>query len=214
MREMLQQQRDVFYYVTVGNENQAQADLPAGVEADVVKGMYRFAHHRVDGAPQVRLLGSGAILLEVIAAAQMLADEWQIGSEVWSVTSYSELARDAREVERFDRLHPVRSPNTCHVAACLAGDAPIVAASDHVRALPQSIAEYLGTARFVTLGTDGFGRSDTRQALRAFFEVDRRHIVHAALFALTQDGRIEARRCAEAMARYAIAAESTPPWLA
>jgi pyruvate dehydrogenase E1 component len=216
MREMLLEQRDVFYYVTVGNENQAQADLPAGVEGNVVKGMYRFASHRVDGttaAPRVRLLGSGAILLEVIAAAKTLADDWQVESEVWSVTSYSELARDAREVQRFNRLHSVQAPKTSHVAQCLAGGAPIVATSDHVRALPQLIAEYVD-ARFVTLGTDGFGRSDTRQALRSFFEVDRRHIVHAALHALAQDGRIDAGRSAQALARYAIAAETLPPWLA
>jgi pyruvate dehydrogenase E1 component len=143
----------------------------------------------------------------------MLAEEWQVASEVWSVTSYSELARDAREAGRFNRLHPMQSPKTHHVAACLAGDAPIVAASDHVRALPQSIAEYVGGTPFVTLGTDGFGRSDTRQALRDFFEVDRRHIVHAALHALAQEGRIGADRCAEAMARYAIVPETAPPWL-
>jgi pyruvate dehydrogenase E1 component len=215
MREMLLEQRDVFYYVTVGNENQAQADLPAGVERNVVKGMYRLTAHRVAGATsaqRVRLLGSGAILLEVMAAAQMLADEWHVESEVWSVTSYSELARDARDVERSNRLHPMAAPRSSHLATCLGGEAPIIAATDYVRALPQLIAGYVA-APFVTLGTDGFGRSDTRQALRDHFEVDRRHVVQAALHALAQHGAIAAQCGADALVRYGIAVDGVAPWL-
>ncbi len=216
MRQMLEQQCDVFYYVTLMNENYAQPSLPPHVHADVVAGLYRFATHdaaqpRAGVRSRVRLLGSGTILREVIAAAEMLAQHWHVGTEVWSATSFSELARDAREVERFNRLHPHDPPRTSHLCKCLDGDSPIVAASDYVRAWPQLVASYL-RAPFVALGTDGFGRSDTRAALRGFFEVDRRHIVLAALTALRERGEVDAGTCAEAMGRYAIAAEAAPPW--
>jgi hypothetical protein len=128
----------------------------------------------------VRLLGSGTILREVIAAAELLQHDWQVASDVWSATSYSELARDAREVERWNRLHPEAPRRASHVQACLGGDLPIVAASDYVRAWPQLVASHAG-APFVALGTDGFGRSDTRAELRRFFEIDRHQIVLAAL---------------------------------
>jgi len=203
MREMLEHQRDVFYYVTLMNENHAQASLPEGAAAEVLKGLYRFA--AAQGPAQVRLLGSGTILREVIEAAQMLRGDWGIAAEVWSATSYSELAREAREVERWNR------PRLSHVERSLAGPAPIVAASDYVRAWPQSIAPYL-EARMTALGTDGFGRSDTRSALRRFFEVDRQHVVLAALDALARNGRIERRVCAEAIVKYGIDAAAAPPW--
>jgi pyruvate dehydrogenase E1 component len=147
-----------------------------------------------------------------MAAAQMLADEWHVESEVWSVTSYSELARDARDVERSNRLHPMAAPRSSHLATCLGGEAPIIAATDYVRALPQLIAGYVA-APFVTLGTDGFGRSDTRQALRDHFEVDRRHVVQAALHALAQHGAIAAQCGADALVRYGIAVDGVAPWL-
>jgi pyruvate dehydrogenase E1 component len=209
MREMLEQQHDVFYYVTLMNENYAQPSLPDGVAADVVKGLYRFA--AAQGDAQVRLLGSGTILREVIAAAQMLRNDWGIEAEVWSATSYSELAREAREVERWNRLHPVESPRVSHVERSLAGPTPIVAASDYVRAWPQSISPYLD-ARMTLLGTDGFGRSDTRSALRRFFEVDRQHVVLAALDALARSGRVERSVCAEAIGKYGLDAAAAAPW--
>jgi pyruvate dehydrogenase E1 component len=140
----------------------------------------------------VRLLGSGTILREVIAAAELLASEWGVAAEVWSATSFSELARDAREVERFNRLHPSDEARLSHVQRCLAGNAPVIAATDYVRAWPQLIASYVD-APFTALGTDGFGRSDTRAALRSFFEVDRHHVVLAALTALRAQGL--GRRC-------------------
>ena len=129
----------------------------------------------------------------------------------WSATSFAELARDARETERWNRLHPTEAPRTSHVLQCLHGDAPVIAASDYVCAWPQSIAAYLD-APFVALGTDGFGRSDTRAALRDFFEVDRHQIVLAALDALRRQGRLDASACADAIARYRIDPERTPPW--
>jgi pyruvate dehydrogenase E1 component len=157
------------------------------------------------------LLGSGAIFPEVIAAADLLAQQWNVSSELWSVTSFSQLAREAREVERANRLDAGAPPRTSHVQRCLAGDAPVVAATDYVRAYPQLVAPYVD-APFVALGTDGFGRSDTRAALRTFFEVNREHVVVAALDALADAGRLDRRVVAEAIARYAIAGDTPPPW--
>jgi len=205
MRGMLERQADEFYYVTVMNENYAQPSLPEGAAEGIVRGMYRLGGYG-DGEAKVRLLGSGAILREVIAAAQMLAAEWNVASEVFSVTSFSELAREAREVERWNRLHPAQAPRSSHVETLLAGAAPIVAATDYVRAYPQLVASYL-RAPFTALGTDGFGRSDTRAALRQFFEVNREHIVVAVLAALSRE------RAAEAIARYGIETETGASWL-
>ena len=159
----------------------------------------------------MRLLGSGTILREIIAAADLLAQDWNIAAEIYSVTSFSELAREAREVERWNRLHPERELRRSHVENLLAGGDPIVAASDHVRAWPQLIASYVD-ARYVTLGTDGFGRSDTRAALRRFFEIDRWHIAIAAIDSLSRDGSIDRRMLAEAISRYNVDPERSPPW--
>jgi pyruvate dehydrogenase E1 component len=212
MRSMLQQREDVFYYVTLMNENYAQPSLPAGVESDVVKGLYRFAEHRAPSSRgRVRLLGSGTILREAIAAAELLARDWSVDAEVWSATSFSELERDAREVQRWNRLHPSQAPRQSHLERCLPGPEPVVAASDCVRAWPQLVANHLH-APFTALGTDGFGRSDTRAALRGFFEVDRGQIVLAALTALREQGRVDAATCASAIAGYGMAAEGPPPW--
>jgi len=213
-RAMIERQEDVFYYLTVMNENYPQPSAVAGAEADVIRGMYRLASFAPTGAPaHVRLLGSGTILREVIAAAELLREDFGVASEVWSVTSFSELAREARAVERANRLHPNRTPEICHVEACLTGRAPIVAATDYVRAYPQLIASYVA-ARFVALGTDGFGRSDTRSALRRFFEVDRGHIAVAALHALARQGALPMDVVAEAVARHVRDVQESPPWLA
>jgi len=212
MRQMLEQREDAFYYVTLMNENYAQPSLPPGVAADVVKGLYRYSVQAVhEHRGTVRLLGSGTILREVIEAAALLADDWGVQAEVWSATSFSELARDAREVERWNRLHPQELARLAHVQQCLPGEAPIVAATDYVRAWPQLVAGYV-SAPFTTLGTDGFGRSDTRAALREFFEVDRHQIVLAALSALRAQGRVSADDCAAAIARYGIATDQDAPW--
>jgi pyruvate dehydrogenase E1 component len=208
-RQMIERQDDVFYYVTVMNENYAQPSLPKGVADDIVRGMYRLV--AADGSAQVRLLGSGAILREVIAAAELLRNDWKIASDVWSVTSFAELARDAAEVARWNRLHPGDDTRTSHVERCLTANVPIVAATDYVRAYPQLIASYVA-APFVALGADGFGRSDTRTALRAYFEVDRRHVVVAALDALAKQRAIARRAVGEAIARYGIDVDERPPW--
>ena len=212
MRAMLERQEDVFYYVTLMNENYAQPSLPAGVEGGIIKGLYRYATQRVDAARgRVRLIGSGTILREVIAAAELLATDWQIESEVFSATSFSELARDAREMERHKRLHPDAAPRLSHVAQCLPGTAPVIAATDYVRAWPELIAAHV-RAPFTALGTDGFGRSDTRAALRRFFEVDRHQIVLAALTALREQGVVDGATCAAAIARYGLDVDRPAPW--
>ncbi|ROO38109.1 alpha-ketoglutarate dehydrogenase [Pseudomonas sp. 7SR1] len=212
MRQMLELQVDEFYYVTLMNENYPQPSLPEGVEQAIIQGMYRFARQEVEGARgRVQLLGSGAILGEVIAAAELLASDWGIDSQVWSVTSFTELARDAREVERWNRLHPGQPAKRSHVQECLNDSAPIIACTDYVRALPQLIASYLD-GHYTVLGTDGFGRSDTRSQLRRFFEVDRHQIVLSALTSLVQEGRLQAGVCAEAIERYAIDVDAMAPW--
>ena len=212
MRAMLERQEDVFYYVTLMNQNHAQPSLPAGVDAALIKGLYRYASRSAQNARgQVRLVGSGTILLEVIAAAELLATDWQIESEIWSATSFTELAREAREVERWNRLHPGQTPRQSHVAGCLPPGAPVIATTDYLRALPQLIASHIEPP-YTVLGTDGFGRSDTREALRRFFEVDRHHIVLAALTSLAQQGRVDIALCQQAIERYAIDVEAAAPW--
>ena len=212
MRAMLERQEDAFYYVTLMNENYAQPSLPAGAAEGVVKGLYRFQAAADGKQAQVRLLGSGTILREVVAAAQLLRDDWGVEAEVWSATSYVELAREAQAVERWNRLHPGRPARVSHVAGCLAGSAPVVAASDYMRAVPAMIAPHVREASFSVLGTDGFGRSDTRERLRRFFEVDRQHVALAALQSLAAAGSIDAGRCAEAIERYRIDTEAAEPW--
>jgi pyruvate dehydrogenase E1 component len=184
MREMLVEQRDVFYYVTLMNENYAQPDLPADARDGVIRGCYRFARYGDETARQrVTLLGSGAILTEVVKAAQQLAADG-IPTEVFSVTSWSELARDGIACEQQAMAGGRES--VPYVTAQLAGKGPVIAASDYVRAVPESIRAFLPPGRrYVTLGTDGFGRSDTRAALRGFFGVDAASIVKAAQHALS-----------------------------
>ncbi|HBP29223.1 MAG: alpha-ketoglutarate dehydrogenase [Advenella sp.] len=212
MHEMLDEQKDVFYYMSLMNENYAQPTLPDGVESGIIKGMYRFSEQNV-GKPRatVTLLGSGAILPEVLAAAQLLAQDWNIKSEIWSVTSFTELAREARQAERWTRLHPDQPARTSYVAGCISGDNPAIAATDYVRALPQLIASYINCP-YIVLGTDGFGRSDTRARLREFFEVDKYSIAVAALGALARQGKISRTLCAEALTRYEISVTDMAPW--
>ncbi|MGH8462547.1 MAG: transketolase-like TK C-terminal-containing protein, partial [Pseudomonas sp.] len=200
-RRMLTEQRDEFHYVALMNENYPQPSLPAQVHEEVLRGMYCYVQQQVvDARGRVRLLGSGAILREVIAASELLASDWRIDSEVFSATSFSELAREARDGQRAARLG-ADGGAVSHVQRCLAGNEPVIAASDYVRAWPQLIAEYV-QAPYVTLGTDGFGRSDTRQQLRRFFEVDRFSIVLASLHSLVVQGGMERRVLDQALERY------------
>jgi pyruvate dehydrogenase E1 component len=209
-REMIERQQDVFYYLTAMNETYAQPSLPEAVAESIIKGMYCYA--RSVQQPRVRLLGSGAILREVIVAAQLLKDDWHIDTEVWSVTSFSELAREARKVERWQRLHPESKGQRSFLEECLPDEVPIVAASDYVSAYPGLISRFV-KAPFFALGTDGFGRSDTRAALRRFFEVDRYSIVLTALQALADRDPVVREVAAAAMQRYQFRKDAPAPWL-
>ncbi|RDU97762.1 alpha-ketoglutarate dehydrogenase [Trinickia dinghuensis] len=218
MHEMVDEQRDVFYYVTVMNENYAQPSFPEGdaqaTREGILKGMYRLPAAAADSpidTSRVQLLGSGAILGEAIAAQKMLKEDWGIDAAVWSVTSFTELQRDGMAAERQSRLGD--GDVTPYATAALgASRGPVIAATDYVRAVPELIRAYV-PRRYVTLGTDGFGRSDTRQALRSFFEIDRASIVIAALKALADEGEIEASVVRAARDRYAKAASANAvPW--
>jgi len=210
-RQMMEKREDVFYYITVMNENYEHPSLVDGVADSIIKGMYRFMPTADGKTCQIRLLGSGAILREVIAAAKLLQDEWNIASEVWSVTSFSELAREAREVQRWNRLHPTAASRTSFVADCLVGRTPVLAATDYISAYPSMIAPFV-EASFVVLGTDGFGRSDTRASLRRFFEVDRQSIVVAALQSLVEGGQVRRDVVASAIDRYRLPTHDASPW--
>jgi pyruvate dehydrogenase E1 component len=192
MREMLVEQKDVFYYVTLMNENYAQPDLPAGVEAEVLRGCYKFrskeepfhAGNLPENTKKVTLMGSGAILTEVLRAADLLAGQ-DIAADIYSVTSWSELARDGQACEQR-ALAGAADAGQPFIAQQLASSTgPVIAATDYVRAVPESVRAFVPEGRrYLTLGTDGFGRSDTRAALRAYFQVDAASIVRAALHAL------------------------------
>jgi pyruvate dehydrogenase E1 component len=194
IREMFVDGDERMYYLTVANENYVHPPMPegVGVREGIMRGMYRFRSMGDDGQPRVNLLGSGAIFNEVLKAQQILADSFGVASDAWSVTSWSELRRDAIEVDRWNVLHPASTERRPYLVECL-GDQPnvVVAASDYVKALPDGIAKWTNT-RFVSLGTDGFGRSDTREVLRDFFEVDARHVAFAALSALAREEQIPA----------------------
>ena len=213
MRRMFVEQEDVFYYLTVMNENYEHPEMPQGVEADIIKGMYLFRRGASDAskAPCVQLLGSGTIFREAIAAADLLKADWGVESDLWSCPSFSELAREGTDTARWNMLHPTEKPRQAHIEHCLNSTrGPIIAATDYVRQYAEQIRPFLNR-RYVTLGTDGFGRSDTRKALRYFFEVDRHWIVVAALKALADDGVIEPRKVAEAIARYGIDSNKPNP---
>ncbi|CAJ0803463.1 Pyruvate dehydrogenase E1 component [Ralstonia psammae] len=200
MRAMLERQEDTFYYLTVTNENYAQPSMPdSALRAGILKGIYPLTPQSLSTA-RVQLLGSGAILGEVMAAAQMLKEDWNIDAATWSVTSFSELHREAIAAERVARLGGEAAPS--YVETVLRESrGPVIAATDYVRAVPELIRAHV-PRRYVTLGTDGFGRSDSRRALRAFFEVDRASIVIAALKALADDGALDHAVVREAVARY------------
>jgi pyruvate dehydrogenase E1 component len=205
MRRMMAEQEDVYYYITVLNENYEHPAMPEGVEEGIVKGMYLFrASGAKAGAPRVRLLGCGSILREVIAAADLLREDWGVEADLWSVPSFTELAREAQAVERWNLLHPEDEPRSSWVETCLGKEAgPVVAATDYMRLFADQIRAYV-PARYRVLGTDGFGRSDYRRALRHFFEVDRRWIALAALESLAKEGLVPATQVAKAIKKYEI----------
>jgi pyruvate dehydrogenase E1 component len=214
LRRMTAGQEDVFYYVTVMNENYAHPAMPEGVERDILRGMYRLRAGPTSSgkAPRVQLLGSGTILREVIAAADLLRDDWGVEADLWSCTSFTELARDGMAAAREALLRPGSPRRTPHVEACLGpAKGPVVAATDHVRAFAEQIRPYV-PRRYLVLGTDGYGRSDTREKLRRFFEVDRLHVTVAALKALADEGTLPVARVEEAIRKYGIDPARPPPW--
>jgi pyruvate dehydrogenase E1 component len=201
LRRMYAEQENVFYYITCMNENYAHPAMPQGVEEGILKGMYRL---RAGGRGKVRvnLLGSGTILREVIAAAELLEAEFGVPADVFSVTSFSELRREALDVERWNLMHPDRPPRTPYAESCLADQTgPFVAATDYMRTVPDQIRQWV-PGRYHVLGTDGYGRSDSRAALRGFFEVDRRYIALAALKSLADDGMLDMATVLSAMQRF------------
>jgi pyruvate dehydrogenase E1 component len=210
MRRMYQEQQDVFYYLTVMNENYTHPAMPKGAEQGIIKGMYKFSSSKAKSKAKVQLLGSGTILREVIAAAELLAKDFEISSDVWSVTSFNELRRDGIDCERWNMLHPEAKPRTSYVEQCLDAKTPVVAATDYMRAYPDQIRPYV-KAEYKTLGTDGFGRSDFRRKLREFFEVDRYFVAVAALKALADEGSIEASVVSRAIKQYQIDADKPNP---
>jgi pyruvate dehydrogenase E1 component len=213
MQEMLIEQQDRFYYLTVTNASYSQPSMPldSGIREGILRGMYRLPGGADDA--EVQLLGSGAIMTEVLAARELLQRDWNIQAAVWSVTSYAELHRDGISCDRQTRLHPLSEPPAAFVTKALAkARGPVIAASDYVRALPELIRAFV-PQRYVTLGTDGFGRSDTRGALRAFFEVDAVSIVIAVLNALALDSLIDRARVAEALQRYGRDVSAGDPWM-
>jgi pyruvate dehydrogenase E1 component len=215
LRAMLESQEDVFYYLTTMNENYVHPSMPADAEEGIVRGMYLLRRSSLgEQAParRVQLLGAGTILREALAAAELLEQDWNIPADVWSVTSFTELRRNGLEIERWNRLHPAEQPHASWVEQCLGVTAgPIVAATDYVRAVPDLIRTWV-PRRYVTLGTDGFGRSDTRASLRSFFEVDHVSIVVAAIAALADDGAICRPQVAECMKKYEYAPATAVSW--
>jgi pyruvate dehydrogenase E1 component len=221
LRRMYAEQEDVFYYLTVMNENYQHPAMPEGdgVAEGIIKGMYLFreggparkGRGRAKPRPRVQLLGSGTILREVIAAADLLADDFGVDADVWSVPSFTELRREGLDAERWNMLHPAEPPRQSYVAGCLADrQGPVVASSDYIRTFADQIRPFVpGTYR--VLGTDGFGRSDYRRKLRRFFEVDRYFVAVAALKALAEEGTVPAETVAKAIARYDIDPEKPNP---
>ena len=208
-RRMMEQCKNEFYYITVGNEKYAHPKAPDNIEEKVIQGGYLFEQRK--GNVSVNLLGSGPILRESIEAAKILQEDFDIGSNVFSITSFTELAKQAREIERSNRLSATEKKEKSFVQNLINNEDPIIATSDYTRAYPQLISSYLSNA-FIALGTDGFGRSDTRENLRKFFEVDRFHIVISALDALCDQGTISKSVLILAVKKYNINGNSDHPW--
>ena len=213
LRRMVGEQENVFYYLTLLNENYAHPGLTAGQEQGIVKGMYCLQPGRADARHRVQLMGSGSILREVLAAAEMLEQDWGVGADVWSVTSFTELRRDGLDCERWNLLHPTEPQRVPYVAQQLADHAgPVIASTDYMKLFADQIRPYLPAGRsYKVLGTDGFGRSDFRYKLREHFEVDRKFVVISALRALADEGAIKVATVAEAIEKLGIDPDKRNP---
>ena len=215
IRRMYEEQENVFYYITVMNENYAMPEMPEGVKEGVVKGMYKFKPSKKKNAKlKAQLLGSGTILNEVIKAQEILEEEYKIAADVWSVTSYKELYRDGLDVDRWNMLHPTEKQKVPYISKVLKNENGVfVAASDYVKALPDTISKWFPRP-LMSLGTDGFGRSEGRAELRDFFEVDARYVVVGTLFALAKDGKIKMTQVEKAIKELGINPEKLNPMIA
>ncbi len=213
MRRMYQEQEDVFYYITVMNENYTHPAMPEGVEKGILRGMYLLSEGKPrKDQPKVQLLGSGAILREVIAGAALLEKDYGVAADIWSVTSFNQLRRDGLDAQRWNTLHPEDTPREAYVAQCLKDRAgPVIAATDYMKAYADQIRAFLPTPHYAVLGTDGFGRSDTRRALRHHFEVDRHFVAVAALKALADQEAVPRAKVADAIQRYGIDPDKPNP---
>jgi pyruvate dehydrogenase E1 component len=228
LRRMYQEREDVFYYITLYNENYPMPPKPEGVDEGILKGLYKYRAAPEAGAqpapdtsaggggeakarPRAHLLGSGSLLREALRAQEILAERYGVAADVWSATSYKALRTDALEVERWNMLHPGAEPRQPYVVSLFAGeDTPLIAVSDFMKLVPDQIARWL-PGRLFSLGTDGFGRSDTREALRRFFEVDAECIVVATLLSLAQRGAVDRKLAGQAIADLGVDAEKVDP---
>jgi pyruvate dehydrogenase E1 component len=212
IRRMYQEQKDVYYYVTLMNENYPHPAMPAGAEEGIVKGLYLLKAGAKAKGPRVQLMGSGTILREVMAAADLLRDDFKVNADIWSATSFNELRRDGMSAERWSLLHPSKPRRKSYLETALEGQAgPVVAATDYMRAFADQVRSQI-PRRYVVLGTDGFGRSDYRVKLRKFFEVNRHYIAVAALKALADDGEIKPEVVDQAIKKYGLDTERPDPW--
>ena len=207
LRRMYADQEDIFYYITVMNENYTQPAMPKGVEKDILKGMYLFSKPAKESKTHVQLLGSGSIFREVIAAAELLQSDWGVTSTIWGCPSFTELGRNWNDVSRLNLLNPEKDPELSHIENCLKGtNGPVIASTDYVRMFAEQVRpaiQNLGK-RYTVLGTDGFGRSDTRERLRHFFEVDRYWVTLSALKTLADEGSIDRKKVGEAIQKYGL----------
>jgi pyruvate dehydrogenase E1 component len=203
---MVENQEDVYYYITVMNENYEHPAMPKGVEEGILKGLYPFSESKSKAKHRVQLLGSGTILREVIAAAELLEKDWGVAADVWSATSFTELRREGLAADRWNLLHPEDKPRLSYVQECLGKRAgPVVAATDYMKTFAEQIRPFVPKDKaYRVLGTDGFGRSDTRASLRHFFEVNRHWIAISALKALVDQGELKAKTVSEAISKYGI----------
>jgi pyruvate dehydrogenase E1 component len=212
LRRMYKEQENIFYYLTAMNENYLHPAMPDGVQEGILKGMYLFKEGVKKTGPRVQLLGSGAILREAIAASSLLAEEFDVTADIWSVTSFTELRRQGLEIQRWNMLHPEAEPRTCYVYECLKDrPGPVIAATDYVKLYADQVRACIPHADYYVLGTDGFGRSDSRKQLRKFFEIDRYYITVAALKGLADRGEIPATQVTEAIRKYELDADKPNP---
>ena len=199
MKRMFEDGENVFYYITTMNENYVHPDMPEGVEEGIVRGLYPLKHSTAKHKLRVQLMGSGTIMREVEAAAEILERQYKVAADIWSVTSINELARDGQRISRRNMMNPAAEPDVPYVTQCFAEtEGPIIAATDYIRAHTNQLREFMPRS-FTVLGTDGYGRSDTRAQLREFFEVDRRYIVLAAMTSLVEAGEVKREVIAKVM---------------